>query len=72
MIKPGIYRHFKGNLYEVIGEATHSETDEVMVVYRKLYPPYTMNVRPVEMFTETVDKPEYNHLGPRFTLEQEF
>ncbi len=36
-LKPGVYRHFKGNLYELIGVATHSETLEPMVVYRQLY-----------------------------------
>lgn len=72
MIKPGIYRHFKGTLHEVIGEAVHSETSEVLVVYHHLDAPYTLYVRPLDMFTEIVEKPEYNHLGPRFTLEQEF
>ena len=39
-IKPGFYRHFKGNRYEVIGMAKHSETLEPMVVYRALYGEY--------------------------------
>ena len=39
-IKIGLYRHFKGNLYEVLGTATHSETREPMVVYRALYGEY--------------------------------
>lgn len=63
-IKPGIYRHFKGNLYEVIGIASHSETLEPMVVYRALYGERGLWVRPAAMWTEIVDKPEYH--GPRF------
>ena len=49
-ITPGLYRHYKGNLYEVIGAATHSETEEPLVVYRALYGVRGMWVRPFEMF----------------------
>ena len=63
-IKPGKYRHFKGNLYEVIGVARHSETQEEMVVYRALYGEYGLWVRPAAMWTETVDRDGYH--GPRF------
>lgn len=63
-IKPGKYRHFKGNLYEVIGVARHSETQEEMVVYRALYGEYGLWVRPADMWTETVDRNGYH--GPRF------
>ena len=63
-IKPGKYRHFKGNLYEVIGVARHSETREEMVVYRALYGEYGLLVRPAAMWTETVDREGYH--GPRF------
>ena len=55
-IKPGIYRHFKGNLYEVIGTARHSETKEEMVVYRALYGEYGLWVRPASMWNETVER----------------
>ena len=51
-LKPGKYRHFKGNEYELIGIATHSETMEEMVVYRALYGEKQLWVRPVEMFFE--------------------
>lgn len=54
MLKPGRYRHYKGRDYEVIGIATHSETEEQLVVYRCLYGDYSLWVRPLEMFTETV------------------
>lgn len=63
-IKPGKYRHFKGNLYEVIGTATHLETMEPMVVYRALYGDGGLWVRPAAMWEETVDREDYH--GPRF------
>ncbi|MGM9585652.1 MAG: DUF1653 domain-containing protein [Faecousia sp.] len=63
-IKPGTYRHFKGNLYEVIGVASHSETLEPMVVYRALYGERGLWVRPAAMWTEIVDRDGYH--GPRF------
>lgn len=63
-IKPGKYRHFKGNLYEVIGIASHSETLEPMVVYRALYGAHGLWVRPAAMWNEIVEKENYS--GPRF------
>ena len=54
VLPPGRYRHFKGNEYEVIGMARHSETDEWLVVYRPLYGDGGLWVRPLAMFTETV------------------
>jgi hypothetical protein len=54
IIEPGRYRHYKGNEYEVIGIASHSETLEPMVVYRKLYGDGGMWVRPAAMFAENV------------------
>lgn len=53
-LPPGIYRHYKGNDYEVIGCARHSETEEWMVVYRTLYGDFSLWVRPLAMFTEEV------------------
>jgi hypothetical protein len=50
----GTYRHYKGNLYEVLDIATHSETEEQLVVYRALYGERGLWVRPLAMFTETV------------------
>lgn len=63
-IKPGTYRHFKGNLYQVIGTASHSETLEPMVVYRALYGEQGLWVRPAAMWNEIVEKDGYH--GPRF------
>ena len=52
----GRYRHFKGNEYEVIGIARHSETEEPMVVYRALYGDGGLWVRPADMWNETVER----------------
>ena len=51
----GIYKHYKGNLYEVVDVAKHSETEEEHVVYRTLYGGYSLWVRPLAMFIETVE-----------------
>ena len=66
-IKPGLYRHFKGSEYEVIGTARHSETLEEMVVYRALYGEGGLWVRPAAMWSETVERDGY--CGPRFIPE---
>jgi hypothetical protein len=61
---PGRYRHFKGGLYEVIGVARHSETRELLVVYRPLYNETGLWVRPLAMFSATVT--EDGQQVPRF------
>ena len=55
-ISLGLYKHYKGNIYEVIGIAKHSETLEEMVVYKATYQPEGENlwVRPLTMFMETI------------------
>ena len=55
-IPVGKYRHFKGNEYEVISIARHSETTEPMVVYRALYGDHEVWVRPAEMRNETIER----------------
>ena len=62
----GVYKHFKGKLYEVIGTAEHTETREKLVVYRALYGKFNLYVRPQKMFTEIVEDLEYHYRGPRF------
>jgi len=51
---PGLYRHYKGNLYEVVDTVRHSETCEPMTLYRALYGERGLWVRPAAMFEETV------------------
>lgn len=56
MIKLGKYKHFKGNEYEVIGIAKHSETLQEFVVYKALYGEQGLWVRPLSMFEETITR----------------
>ena len=51
----GLFRHYKGNEYEVIGVAKHSETEEELVVYVSLKNPEQLWVRPLTMFCETIE-----------------
>lgn len=55
-VKKGIYRHFKGNLYEVLEVGIHSETQEQQVVYRALYGERGIWIRPLAMFLDTVER----------------
>lgn len=68
-----LYKHYKGKLYYVIGEALHTETGEEMVVYHALYGDNEMFVRPMEMFLSKVEKDVQNPTGQvyRFELSQE-
>lgn len=63
-LKPGLYRHFKGNLYRLLYVAKHSETLEDMVVYQALYGEMGIWVRPASMWNEHVERDGY--CGPRF------
>ena len=65
-VKPGRYRHYKGGEYTVLGIARHSETEELLVVYRPEYGERALWVRPLSMFVATVE----THEGrvPRFSL----
>lgn len=67
--RPGLYRHYKGNDYRVIGLARHSETLEPLVVYQALYGDQGLWVRPAAMFTEQVEVagqrcPRFAPVGP--------
>lgn len=54
-VRPGRYRHYKGNEYRVLGVARHTETEESLVVYQALYGEHGLWVRPATMFAETVE-----------------
>ena len=62
----GIYEHYKGNLYQVLHIAKHSESEEELIVYRALYGDYGVWVRPLAMFAETVEVD--GEAVPRFKL----
>ena len=67
-VRPGRYRHFKGNEYQVLGVARHSETEEEMVVYRALYGEGGLWVRPAAMWAEEVEldgkrQPRFAYIG---------
>lgn len=68
-LKKGKYRHFKGMEYELIDVAKHSETLEPMVVYRALYGEGGLWVRPAAMWSEWVERENYQ--GPRFRYIEE-
>ncbi len=70
MLKRGIYQHYKGQLYQVFNVATHSETEEQLVVYQCLYGDYSLWVRPLQMFTENVTLTD-GTVQARFRLIQE-
>lgn len=68
-LRTGRYRHFKGGEYDVIGTATHSETEELYVVYRPRYGERDLWVRPLSMFTEQVTRDgvarsRFEYIGP--------
>ena len=67
-LQPGLYRHYNGPEYRVLGVATHSESQQYVVIYQALYGEFGLWVRHLDMFSETVEVD--GKTVPRFALIQ--
>ena len=74
-LKVGIYEHYKGNIYEVMGVGNHTETEEELVFYRSFQDRYAFWARPLKMFSSTITingetKPRFQYLGQAGSIER--
>ncbi|OGZ44338.1 MAG: hypothetical protein A3J55_03515 [Candidatus Ryanbacteria bacterium RIFCSPHIGHO2_02_FULL_45_17b] len=72
-VKPGVYRHFKGNIYPVLGVVENTETQELTVIYIPQCGTHAgkLSNRDLKMFLEEVDRPEIPYRGARFQMIEE-